>query len=116
MIRFGCLMIVVVLVAIPTIAMYFLPKWALPVVLVAEAFALIYVVPRLLKYGLKRFALGLFMTKSRVLRGASVHVHAVRPVAPPDRPALEDKREATETVAADGTVIMTPAGTDAGEG
>jgi hypothetical protein len=116
MFRFGCVMIVVVLVAIPTVAMYFLPLWSLPVVVLAEGFALVYVVPKLFKFGIKRFAMGLFMTKSAALRGAAVHVHAVRPVGKPGgRPELENRRDATDVVAADGTVVTTPAGADGGD-
>jgi hypothetical protein len=83
MLRIGCLIVLAVLIAIPVIAARFLPGWGVLLVVLAEAAALLYGTPKLIGFAAKRLAIGLFMTKSKVLRGAAVHVHDVRPTRKP---------------------------------
>jgi hypothetical protein len=83
MLRIGCVVILALLIAIPVIAARYLPGWGVLLVVVAEAAALVVGIPKLIGFGVKRFAIGLFMTKSKVLRGAAVHVHDVRPTSKP---------------------------------
>jgi hypothetical protein len=51
--------------------------WGTILVIVAEAALLLIGGPKLAGWGVKRFMLNLFMTKSRALRDAGVHVHRV---------------------------------------
>src|SRR6185369_11909738 len=74
----------VVFIGIPAVSAKFLPVWGVLLVVVGEAAVLIVGGPRLIKYGVKRFLLGMFQTKSRVLRGAGVHVHRVEATVKPD--------------------------------
>jgi hypothetical protein len=113
MIRLGCAAIIVLLFAIPAVAAHYLPWWGVLLAIMAEMFALVNVLPKFLKYIVKRFALRLFLSKSRVLKGAKVKVHDVSLVARPVRrreiapdPTAAPAR--TEVTAADGTIITTP--------
>lgn len=116
MIRLGCLLVVVILIAIPTVASHYLPWWGVPLVILVEGLLLLFTVPKLIGWGVKRFAIGLFMTKSRVLRGATVHIHEVRATTKPVRrvenaPALEGGGGdviADAITAADGTTVLSP--------
>lgn len=83
MFKLGCLVVVVVLIAIPVIAAQFLPWWAVLLVVVGLAALLIFGLPKLIGYGFKRFFVGMFEGKSRVLRGAEVIVHEVAEVPRP---------------------------------
>jgi len=114
----GCAAILVLMFAIPAIAAHYLPWWGVVIVLIAEVFVLLRAGPALIKYGFKRLFLGLFLTKSRVLKGATVQVHEVRLTPRPVRrrqlasqPDSPDGQRA-EITAADGTVITTPVATD----
>lgn len=85
MLRLGCLLVVVVLIAIPVIAakVLHLPLWGTMLIIVAEAALLLIGGPKLAGWAVKRFMLNLFMTKSRALRDAGVHVHRVEPAPRP---------------------------------
>jgi hypothetical protein len=114
MFRLGCAAILVLMFAIPAIAARYLPWWGVVIVLIAEVFFLLRAGPALLKYGFKRFFLRIFLTKSRVLKGATVQVHEVRLTTRPARrrqlnaqPESPDQQR-TEVTAADGTIISTP--------
>ncbi|HEY8746611.1 MAG TPA: hypothetical protein VIM11_01465 [Tepidisphaeraceae bacterium] len=115
MFRVGCVVMLVLLFAIPAIASRFMPWWGIPLVLVGEVVVLVKLGPALVKYGVKRFAMGLFLTKSRVLKGATVEVHEVlattRPVKrhPPAELEAADEGGRVEVTAADGSVITMPA-------
>lgn len=114
MFRLGCVTILVLLFAIPAVAAYYLPWWGVLLVLIGEVFVLMRAGPALFKYGVKRFFIGIFMTKSRVLRGAKVEIHEVRLTTQPVRRRQLDSQAGmteegrTEITAADGTVITTP--------
>jgi hypothetical protein len=77
MFRLGCLLMVLILVGVPVLASRFLPWWGTSLVILGEAVLLVVVAPKLIAWGIKRFAIGLFKTKSEVLKGAQVHVHSV---------------------------------------
>ena len=118
MFRLGCAAILVLMFAIPAIAAHYLPWWGVILVLIAEVLFLLRAGPALVKYGFKRLFLGLFLTKSRVLKGATVKIHEVRLTARPVRrrqldtqPQSPDQQR-TEITAADGTVITTPVATN----
>ena len=83
MLRVGCLVVFVVLVGVPAVASRYLSVWGTLGVVFLEGLFLLFVLPRLAKFAFKQFAMRLFMTKSRVLRGAAVEVHAVRPTHRP---------------------------------
>jgi hypothetical protein len=108
--------------AIPAIAAQYLPWWGTVLVLIGEVIVLVKGVPKLLGYWIKRFALGLFTTKSRVLKGATVQVHEVRPTTRPARrrklgaAGISEDSQRTEVTAADGTVVTTPVVRDDEEG
>jgi hypothetical protein len=112
MIRLGCAVIVVLLFAIPAIAARYLPWWGVIMVILGEIFVFANLVPKLLKYGVKRIAMRLFLSKSRVLKSAKVQVHEVRlTIAPVRRRQIEPddaNQSRTEVTAADGTVVTTP--------
>ncbi|MEO0964307.1 MAG: hypothetical protein AAFY08_04235 [Planctomycetota bacterium] len=99
MIKLGCLLIVVLLIAIPVIAAQFLPWWAVLLIVMVLAAVLIFGLPKLIGYGFKRFFVGLFEGKSRVLRGAEVTVHEVAEVP---RPASLDAEEREDVPGEDG--------------
>ena len=121
MFRLGCAAILVLMFAIPAIAAHYLPWWGVILVLIAEVFVLLRAGPALIKYGAKRVFLRLFLTKSRVLKGAKVEVHDVRLTDRPVRrrqldaqaQASGERRE--EITAADGTIVTTPVGPETGE-
>jgi hypothetical protein len=94
MLRLGCLLVLALLIAIPAVASRYLPWWGTLLVIVGEFAGLVLLGPTLVKYGVKRFAIGLFATKSRVLRDAMVAVHRVEATA---RPAREGTDEADES-------------------
>ena len=94
MLRLGCLLLIIILIAIPAIASQYLTTWGTILVIVAEAAALLIGGPKLLSWGLKRAMLGLFMTKSRVLRNAGIHVHRVEAT---ERSADPPRAEAAAT-------------------
>ncbi len=114
MFRLGCAAILVLMFAIPAIAAHYLPWWGVLLVLIAEVFFLLKAGPALIKYGFKRLFLRLFLTKSRVLKGATVQVHEVSLTTRPVRRRRLDARteapdqQRTEVTAADGTIITTP--------
>jgi hypothetical protein len=94
MIRFGCLTLVILFVAIPTIASRFLPWWGVLLLVLGQIVLLVRLLPVLLKLGAERFVKNLIKQKSNTLRGAMVHVHRVElagsaePEPPSDRPLL----------------------------
>jgi hypothetical protein len=98
MFRYGCLLAVIVLVGLPVLASRFLPWWGTCLAIVGEGVLLVVVGPKLVALAIKRFAVGLFKTKSEVLKGAAVHVHSVdsstKPVEPDESaPDTEDPGE-----------------------
>ena len=84
MLRIGCLVALVILIGIPVLAAQYLPWWETLLVVVGEVTLLILAGPKLFTYGVKRFAIGVFMTKSKVLRGATAVVHRVEPATAPE--------------------------------
>jgi hypothetical protein len=103
MFRYGCLLAVIVLVGLPVLASRFLPWWGICLVILAEGVGLVVIGPKLVAFGIKRFAIGLFKTKSQVLKGAAVHVHSVELTAKPvdENDALADQTENDEAEAGD---------------
>ena len=83
MIRLGCLLALVLAIAVPAIASRYLPFWGTMLVVLAEGFLLVLIGPKLFGWAIKRFIMGMFRTKSRVLQGARVHIHEVRAVEKP---------------------------------
>lgn len=80
MLRYGCLiflLVLAVLIAIPVIASRYVPGWAVFLIVVGEVVAMRYLVPFAIGLGLKRFAMGVIQQKSQVLRNAAVHVYSV---------------------------------------
>lgn len=79
------------LVAGSAIALYHFYSWkgwiALPVVILL----LVWIAKKLIGLAFRRFALGLFTMKSKALRGATLVVHSITPVAKPEFP--EDSEE-----------------------
>jgi hypothetical protein len=118
MLRLGCAAILVLMFAIPAVAAHYLPWWGVILVLIGQVFVLLRAGPALIKYGAKRVFMRLFLTKSRVLKGAKVEVHEVRLTARPARrrqldsqaQAAGEQRE--EITAADGTIVTTPVGSE----
>ncbi|CAA9431601.1 MAG: hypothetical protein AVDCRST_MAG64-3532 [uncultured Phycisphaerae bacterium] len=106
MLRVGCVVILMLLIGIPAISARFMPWWGTVLVILGEAVLVAFVAPKLAGWAFKRVALGLFMTKSRVLRGATVQVHRVELTAAPQRepasaPAPVTGPEPTRDVPAD---------------
>lgn len=64
-----------IVIAVPVAASYFLPWWGTLLAIVGEVIFLGITVPALVKYGFKKFAMGLFESKSKVLRKAQVELH-----------------------------------------
>ena len=93
MIKFGCLALVGVLIAIPAFAARYLPWWGTLLLIVAEVTLLVVAGPKLLVFGFKHFALGMVGRKSRALRGAQVRVHRVEPT---EKPASLTQYESAE--------------------
>src|SRR3954470_2888290 len=90
--KLGCLTAFVVIIGAPVLASRYLPWWGTILFVAAEGVLLLWGVPRLFVLGAKRIALGLFTTKSRVLRGAMCLVHDVRLTSAPvirREPAVE---------------------------
>jgi len=81
--KLGCLATFVLVIGAPVLASRYLPWWGTIMFLVAEGILLLWGVPKLFVFGAKRVAIGLFTTKSRVLRGAMCQVHEVRLTTPP---------------------------------
>ena len=79
------------LVAGSAIALYHFYSWkgliALPVVILL----LIWIAKKMIGFAFRRFALGLFTMKSKALRGATLAVHSITPIAKPEFP--EDLEE-----------------------
>ena len=96
MIKFGCLALVGVLIAIPAFAARYLPWWGTVLLIVADVTLLVVAGPKLAAFAFKQFAMGLFNRKSRALRGARVHVHRIEPaekpasLTEPESPAEQD--------------------------
>jgi len=89
--KFGCLAIFVLIIGAPVVASRYLHWWETLLFIAAEGALLLWGLPKLIAFGLKRFALEMFATKSRVLRGAMCEVHRVELTAPPViRRALPD--------------------------
>lgn len=86
MLRLGCALLLAFVILIPVVASRYLPWWGTLLVVLAEIVLLVTSIPRLAKFGFKRLAISLFLTKSRVLRGAMVEVHAIDAVPAPARP------------------------------
>lgn len=87
MLRKGCLIALLafaVLIAIPIVAAQYLPGWAVLLVIAVEVVSLRFLIPRLITYGIGRFAKPMIRTKSQVLCGARVHVHRVELTSAPD--------------------------------
>lgn len=107
------ILIVIILLCVGVgISAYYLPWWGT----VALVIGLILVIPPLLKwlvpFLIKRFFIGLFESKSIVLRGATAEVHSVEPTAAPAEPRI-----AIEGVEADGNQVLdTPAKPEESEG
>lgn len=92
---------VLIVIAGSAVALFHFFGWkgliAFPFVLIAIA----WLVKVLVKTVFKRFLLGLFGMKSRVLRGATMNVHSIRSVPkPPDPEPEPDEEEEEEAVAA----------------
>jgi hypothetical protein len=83
MLRIGCLFLLLLLIGIPAVSSRYMPWWGTVLVVLGEAVLLLFLGPKLAGFAIRRFALGLFMTKSKVLRGATVNVHSVEPAARP---------------------------------
>ncbi|HQY87814.1 MAG TPA: hypothetical protein PK402_04095, partial [Tepidisphaeraceae bacterium] len=77
MIRFGCALVILIVIGIPILALKYLPTWGALLVISAEVLLLIVGGPKLIGWGIKRMAMRMFSVKSRVLRGATVVVHEV---------------------------------------
>ncbi len=75
--RVGCLIAFVVIIGAPVLASRYLPWWGTLLFIAAEGASLLWGIPRLIRFGARRFATGLFTAKSRVLRGAMVQIHRV---------------------------------------
>jgi hypothetical protein len=103
MFRYGCLLAVIVLVGLPVLASRFLPWWGICLVILAEGIGLVVIGPKLVAFGIKRFAIGLFKTKSQVLKGAAVHVHSVEMTDKPvdETDALPDQSDDEDEESAD---------------
>jgi hypothetical protein len=104
MLRLGCLLVLVILIAIPAVAGQYLPWWGTLLVVLGELAVLVLAGPKLVKWGIVGFAKKMFMTKSQVLRGATLVVHDCRevpkPVAEEDPEFAAAEREAREKVEA----------------
>jgi hypothetical protein len=98
MFRYGCLLSVIVLIGLPVLASRFLPWWGTCLVIIGEGIGLVVVAPKLVAFGIKRFAVGLFKTKSQVLKGAAVHIHNVELTEKPvdETGALPDQTDDEE--------------------
>lgn len=83
MLRIGCLLIFVLIVGVPAVASRYLSAGGTLAVIVCEGVFLLFFLPRLGGFAVKQFVKRLFMTKSRVLRGATADVHDVRPTHRP---------------------------------
>jgi hypothetical protein len=78
MFKLGCIVSLVVLIGLPVLAAQYLPWWGTCLVVLGEAVVLVVIAPKLIAAAIKRFAIGLFKTKSQVLHGAQVHIHGVQ--------------------------------------
>ena len=87
MFRIGCLFLLLLLIGIPAVSARYMPWWGTVLVVLGEAVLLLALGPKLAGFAIRRFALGLFMTKSKVLRDATVNVHRVEPTERPARRA-----------------------------
>ena len=99
MFQAGCLAalaLLVILIAIPAVASHYLPAWATLLVALVEAVVLVLAAPRLAGWLFKRFLFGIFISKSRVLRGATVTVHRVEPTTKPVRRRAPQPQSAGE--------------------
>lgn len=97
MVKWGCLIVLVVLIGIPALAGQYLPWWGTLLVIFGELALLFVGLPRLLKAGLRHYGVKLFQNKSRVLHGAMVQIHGVKAVDRPDpRPSVADDEEDVE--------------------
>jgi hypothetical protein len=83
--KFGCLAMFVLIIGAPVIASRYLHWWETLLFIIAEGALLRWGLPRLLAFGIKRAAMGMFETKSRVLRGAMCEVHRVELTTAPVR-------------------------------
>jgi hypothetical protein len=83
MLRLGCLLILVILIAIPAVASQYLPWWGTLLVVIGELALLIFAGPKIVKWGIMSVARRMFMTKSQVLRDATLVVHDCREVPKP---------------------------------
>jgi hypothetical protein len=83
MFKLGCLVMLFVLIGLPVLAGRFLPWWGTCLVILGEGLLLVFVAPRLIAIAIERVAVGLFRTKSAVLKAARVRVHCVEPTSEP---------------------------------
>jgi hypothetical protein len=90
MFRIGCLFLVLLLIGIPAVSARYMPWWGTVLVVLGEGLLLLFLGPKLAGFAIRRFALGVFMTKSKVLRDATVSVHRVEPTERPARRAADD--------------------------
>jgi len=105
----GCLtvvVVVVVLIAIPAVAFHYLPVWAALLIAAGEGALVVLAGPKVGGWLVKRFLIGMFVNKSRVLRGATVVVHRVEGTTKPVRPG---QRARPQLIDEDGKPAESPA-------
>ena len=98
--RVGCLITFVVIIGSPIVASHYLPWWGTILFIIAEGVLILWGVPRLIKFAAKRFAMNLFTSKSRVLRGAMVQIHRVELAHDPRKPPVLENQDYPKTEAA----------------
>ena len=96
MLKLTILILLIVIVAVPIAAGQILPWWGTLLVLLVEVVLLASMGPRLIAFVIKYYLLGLFKTKSSVLRGAQVEIHAVKHTEKPARQTGEDRQDTDE--------------------
>lgn len=108
MLRQGCFIIIsfiAILIAIPIVAANYLPGWAVFLIILSELAALRFGIPFLIKFGVKRFAVSMIQTKSRVLRGAGVHIHRVERTSAPANAKQIAHEQSIESDAGEATLM-----------
>lgn len=107
MFRIGCLLAVLVIVGIPVVASQYLTTTGTLLLVLIEAAVIIFLAPKVIAFAIKRFAVGLFKTKSQVLRGAQAHIRSLhltdRPVEVED--PENDEHSDDESTIAEGQVL-----------
>ncbi len=93
MLRLGCLIAVILIVVVSVLIIKFLPWWGAILAFAGLAVVGFVLVPKLISRGISRIGMGLFETKSKVLRDAQVTIHATQWTEKPDRSSIEDDDE-----------------------